>query len=330
MKLTIAIPTFDRNAVLASNLAKLLPQLTPDCHLLIIDNQSSEPVSDTICQLLRQYPTASVKVVRNPHNVGCVANIIRCYELCETEWLWVLGDDDEPKPDAIQTILTEIEANPRTIFINFATEIYRREREVRTRGLAEFVNSLDSFGNVLLISAGVVRAPKLQPNLKFAYHYAYSLMAHLVLLMASIQDGDECVLSHKQIVSWEPPPPDQHWSAVNESLGKTAALDMPLPHDVRLALSRQIGLPRMEDLLLQFLLTIDAGGDPREARFLYEQVTSRFVVARPSLSLRLKRWGYRQALRAPRLSLRMADFALRRIKRRTAKDIGLRDRLRRL
>ena len=48
IKLTIAIPTFDRNEILRANLAKLIPQLTPACELVILDNCSTEPVENTL------------------------------------------------------------------------------------------------------------------------------------------------------------------------------------------------------------------------------------------------------------------------------------------
>ena len=112
MTLTVAIPTFDRNQTLREHLASLLPQLTPDCTLLIIDNCSPTPVIETIRDLLDGYPSLSVRVDRNQTNIGAGANILRCLERCETEWLWVLGDDDRPRPDAVGRIMKDAAERP--------------------------------------------------------------------------------------------------------------------------------------------------------------------------------------------------------------------------
>lgn len=109
MILTVAIPTYDRNAILRKHLALLMPQLTPDCELLIIDNCSPTPVIETIGDLLDSYPEVNARVERNRVNIGAGANLLRCIERCETEWIWVLSDDDLPKPDAIETILKNTE-----------------------------------------------------------------------------------------------------------------------------------------------------------------------------------------------------------------------------
>ena len=109
--LTIAIPTFNRNKILRKNLIKLLPQLTDKCRLIIIDNSSPTPVQIDIEELLITFPGTDIRIIRNKHNVGLTGNIIKCFEQCEDGWLWILGDDDEVKDDAVSTILHDIECN---------------------------------------------------------------------------------------------------------------------------------------------------------------------------------------------------------------------------
>ncbi|RZK28376.1 MAG: glycosyltransferase family 2 protein, partial [Hymenobacter sp.] len=106
--LTIAIPTYNRNERLARSLEILVPQLSAGVKLVIIDNCSSVPIKDTV----EPYLLSNVKVVRNTYNIGMAANILRCFENCDTEWLWVLGDDDPPHKNAVEIIIQEIKAHP--------------------------------------------------------------------------------------------------------------------------------------------------------------------------------------------------------------------------
>ena len=101
MKLTIAIPTYNRNEILKNNLRKLIPQITSDCKILILDNCSDVPVLDSLRDIIKEYSNVDINVIRNSYNLGLTGNILRCFEMCTDPWLWVLGDDDEVKDGAI-------------------------------------------------------------------------------------------------------------------------------------------------------------------------------------------------------------------------------------
>src|SRR5262245_2262452 len=100
-RLTIAIPTFDRNDLLCTHVTRLLPQLTPEVRLTILDNSSPRPVSEDLARLLEKNSEAKVDIVRHQFNIGAAANILRCIELCQTPWIWILGDDDQPLDNAV-------------------------------------------------------------------------------------------------------------------------------------------------------------------------------------------------------------------------------------
>ena len=55
MKLTIAIPTYNRNDIFRANLEKLLPQVTNECRVIIFDNCSDIPIENTVKDLLSKY-----------------------------------------------------------------------------------------------------------------------------------------------------------------------------------------------------------------------------------------------------------------------------------
>ena len=120
MKLTIAIPTYNRNDILEQNIGLLLPQLNSDCKLLIIDNHSSIPVEETLNPYILKFPHVSIEVIRNRVNVGGNANVLRCIEFCETEYLWILSDDDPVLNNAVETIFKYIHGTQVYDFVNFS------------------------------------------------------------------------------------------------------------------------------------------------------------------------------------------------------------------
>ena len=232
--LTVTIPTYHRNAILFATVRDLLPQLTPECRLIIIDNHSPTPVEETLRPLLESYPNADCTIIRNPVNIGGSANVLRCFEICPTDWLWVLGDDDTVLPTAVQTILETIESDPERIYVNFGSEIEPRTRSFETMGLEEFARQVDHFGNAMFISASLYNCPKVRPRLNYAYHYGYSAAPHLAMLITSLGQTERCLFSEKRIVRWEEKVEEQQSSIVAVTIGLTTILEFPMPQRTRI------------------------------------------------------------------------------------------------
>src|SRR6478752_9952102 len=109
--LTVAIPTFDRPLRVCERIRELLPQLNGSVKLLIIDNNSPDDVENYVRIAFPDLPE-NVHFRRNRSNVGLAGNICRCIEYAESEWVWLLGDDDQVMPDAIAAITEALAAVP--------------------------------------------------------------------------------------------------------------------------------------------------------------------------------------------------------------------------
>ncbi len=205
MKLTIAIPTFNRNELLRQNLALLLPQFTADCQLLVLDNHSDVPVAETLAGLFQQHPGVKQQVVRNARNIGGNANILRCFEQCDTRWLWCLGDDDEIKPGSIGKILAAVDEHADCVAINFAISRLPRREKLFIRSHAELAEKLDDYSNLLFISTTVFDADKLGPHLQVGHQYCYAHAPHLAVLFTAIGEGGALVLKNDNLIDHSHP-----------------------------------------------------------------------------------------------------------------------------
>lgn len=332
MRLTIAIPTFNRNQILLDNLRRLLPQLNDECRLVIIDNCSDVPVADTLSEILSQFPQVNVEILRNRLNVGLLANVARCFEVCETEWLWALGDDDAIEADAIEIILQHIAAHPQCLYFNFCIGSYAgfegRKQVIMTRGARDFVEKVDSIANVLFLSSGVYNARAVAANLKLGYTYAYSQQPNFIALLTSLGKTGVCCLSNRQIMTYESPPPGQIWSFVSFGLGIMTLLELELTPRVRRRLAQKIvaSLPRLEYFVVQLLLSAVRRNQPvPSVLYLYDQLCFRLYYFDTNPRQKLKIFVYRQLLRFPRLSY----GALRMVKGDVAEAYLLADRFER-
>ena len=218
MKLTIAIPTYNRNELLKANLLKLLPQVTDECRIIIFDNCSDVPVKDTLSDLLNGYSNIDISIVRNRYNIGMTANILKCFEECPDPWLWVLGDDDEVTDGAVARILIDIKIKKEMHFITYAwdPDSFKREDEVITSGIDQFLEPFETFGCILFLSTSIYNMNKVSDSMSFAHFFQTSYAPHIVMLLMSLGDDGKCVYSNKQIVTnrSEDTPLDLRWDQI--------------------------------------------------------------------------------------------------------------------
>lgn len=246
--LTVAIPTFNRNHLLLACVERLLPQLG-ECDLLIIDNCSDTPVETTLGPWLERLGTANVRILRNPVNVGGGANMLRCLELCRTEWMYCLGDDDLVADDCIEVIERALRAHPQALYMSFSRSSMRRTRAFVTDGLADFVDRLDDWATFLFMSSSIVRAGALRAELRWGYLYAYSWAPFQVLLLKALAGGGQVVFSDA-VLCHEESLADETWVPFPVAAGKMVLPELINDREIRQRFARKLmGQPSLASLV---------------------------------------------------------------------------------
>ncbi|WP_316786220.1 glycosyltransferase family 2 protein [Pedobacter frigiditerrae] len=194
--LTIAIPTYNRYDEVQTQVRLLLPQLSQQVNLVVYDNCSTIPISEYFSkeELLK------FKLVRNKVNVGADANIARCFENCETTWLWTLSDDDFVKENAVETIIQQIESKREALFFCF----WEKE-DFETRNFEELSNKFKS-GVVYCDSFTMSRCLYNMSMLKYSlidyYANISSMVGTMILVLKYVEKNDSgnCIYLNKAII----------------------------------------------------------------------------------------------------------------------------------
>ena len=192
--LTIAIPTYNRPDKIKKQVLSLIPQLTDETRLVIIDNSSDVEVASLFNDI--DLPI-NVVVVRNKCNIGADANIAKCFELCETKWLWTLSDDDILDNNAVKQVLCDIKKHQDFIFIN-----YNRNRKVITSGLQEFaLEGCKMYTYLFWLSVCVYNTKALRSYYYFYYQALSTMHPGVAMLTKYLADNDgNTMLSDTKIV----------------------------------------------------------------------------------------------------------------------------------
>lgn len=205
MLLTVAIPTYNRPEKVKNTILRLLPQLTGDVKVTVHDNCSSVVIKDYLAEEIGSEVLSKIEVVRNRVNIGADSNFQRCFELCTTSYIWMLGDDDKIEENAITLILDELNKykDLDLIGINFNSDCNEVERTkpVFISSTSDLANKLDHFGNWLFISTSVYKTEEYLKHIRFQAWGAYSMASQLVPAMIAISKNKTFVLSEKYIVT---------------------------------------------------------------------------------------------------------------------------------
>jgi abequosyltransferase len=189
--LTIAIPTYNRRDPLLRTISALVPSLNESVRLIVIDNHSPYSVEDSINESISRNSNILFSFHRNVTNLGSGPNVLKCFELAETEWLWILGDDDLPMPDAINTILDCISEHPDAVNINFQSNILEHRGHKRSAcsispSLDHLADSLDCFSNLLFLSTNVYRREPMMSQLRIGYLQLQSWGPHVSMMLIGV------------------------------------------------------------------------------------------------------------------------------------------------
>ena len=119
--LTIAIPTHNRVKPLSKNISLLLPQIvqySSDVNLLISDNCSDDGTCSYVESLLKQYADF-ITYNRNTEDLGYLRNFGKGVELANSEYVYLLGDDDIVPPNFVSTIIHLLKENDSVGLLHF-------------------------------------------------------------------------------------------------------------------------------------------------------------------------------------------------------------------
>lgn len=116
IRLSICIATYNRATLIRETLESILPQVTPEVEVVIVDGASSDPTEE-VC---KEYACSSgrIRYVRLSEKGGVDQDFCRAVAAAQGEYCWLFADDDIAKPGAIRAVLEQIECGYELIVVN--------------------------------------------------------------------------------------------------------------------------------------------------------------------------------------------------------------------
>ena len=139
VKLTVAIPTYNRSEYLPKALDSVLQQINVNnigmLEVLISDNNSTDNTVEVVNRYIEKYPDV-ITYHKNPENIGFDRNIDMLFKKAKGEYVWILSDDDALSNTAISDVVGIVSKYGKlsVIFTNYLEcDVRLKERNSRVR-----------------------------------------------------------------------------------------------------------------------------------------------------------------------------------------------------
>jgi glycosyltransferase involved in cell wall biosynthesis len=108
-RVTVFIPTYNRSQWLGGAIESVLGQSYPDFRLVVSDNASTDATPETVAR----FEDPRLSYVPLGQHVDLNGHFNLCFDRAETEYVFVLPDDDRMEPDLLERTVPVLDANPR-------------------------------------------------------------------------------------------------------------------------------------------------------------------------------------------------------------------------
>ena len=114
--LSICIATYNRAEYIGETLESIIPQLTQDAEIVIVDGASTDGTRDVIQRYTDRCP--QIHYIRLASKGGVDQDYCQAVEKARGEYCWLFPDDDLFKPNAVRAVLNEIPKGYSLIVVN--------------------------------------------------------------------------------------------------------------------------------------------------------------------------------------------------------------------
>ncbi|GAA3722761.1 glycosyltransferase family 2 protein [Sphingomonas cynarae] len=138
MRISICIPTYNRQTEIVDLLDSIVKQTGYKCELEIIisDNASTDNTADVVASYRDKIPLLVYE--RSAENLGADRNFLKVIELASGDYCWLMGSDDRLEPGGVAAVEQSFAAHPGLagLSVNRAAYPYAMTERIAERPVA--------------------------------------------------------------------------------------------------------------------------------------------------------------------------------------------------
>lgn len=205
-KLTIAIPTYNGARTVQRTLESIFnqPFSINEVDVIVCNNCST----DGTLGIIKPFESR-LKLFNNETNLGGDRNFQLCVERSASEYVWIVGDDDFLREDAIEKVLQKIrDRQYAAIFVNFSLydvksqmEVLPRyvaiERDIIAKGISSFLEHTTIAANFL---SAVIHNKKCFESVDATNYYG-SCWLQFAVILDYVNDQETLIIAEPYVAN---------------------------------------------------------------------------------------------------------------------------------
>lgn len=229
--LTIIIPTYNRREQLIRLLKSIERQKAEKLlYIVILNNNSGYDVEQSIKNNFSGLFLDVIEIYNRPYNSGGDYNIGSSFLFAKTDYLWIIGDDDEVVDGCFDIIENDIKKYREIPLFKYPAEGQSiREDEIIVNNIEQFEElnetGVITAGNIIFVSNNIYNLPKLKDYISTSLYYSYCSIPHSLPMLRCLIDERPFLYSNKEIIRYIEPEGD-HWNYVKIIASISTVLDI--------------------------------------------------------------------------------------------------------
>jgi glycosyltransferase involved in cell wall biosynthesis len=187
--------TYNRAQELEKTLAAFSELKDRNLILHVLDNCSTDQTPAVVAAWQKKWP--GLRYHRNAYNIGGNANILRALELTQSDYSWVIGDDDVWHMAHIDEVITALHMQKASV-IRLGWLVAPEFAGKKILATTLFQQEMFFFASLSMISATIVRRDMMTRHLNWAYQNICYAYPQLVPFIRELSDHPMQVYSVKQ------------------------------------------------------------------------------------------------------------------------------------
>jgi abequosyltransferase len=209
IRLSICISTLNRAEFLAETLESIVPQLSDEVELLILDGASTDNTQEVIASFAARCPR--LRHVRLDEGEGFDEKYCRLAELAAGEYCWMFADDDLLKPGSVAAVLEATRKDYSLILVNAEVRskdlaVCLQPRRVNAQQDRTYSPTPPDFDRLLADTAmyvtyiGAIVIKRKLWNQRERRKYFGTIFVHVAVIFQSLLPADALVMAEPWIV----------------------------------------------------------------------------------------------------------------------------------
>lgn len=237
--LTIIIPTYNRAERLKKLLLSIEKEKNKDYKIIIIDNNSSYDIKSYLNSNLEKEFLKKIELRKNKINIGMIGNVSNCFNVISEGWIWLISDDDEIIPGAIEKIKNEIKKYKDYGMIKFSTEGIGEAGQEKNKDILTLEELIDyaeerkyiNSGNLVFMSNNLFNVDILKEYYSYLFDYSYTQVPHMIPILIGLNKKEvKLRYNETKIIRYIPADGDG-WSVKKVILGASTFAHLPINLD---------------------------------------------------------------------------------------------------